>query len=97
MLSTHGYMVETAADALDARARRRVFRPDLVLLTLSDASDGTFGLWQSIRDSDPAQRIGFLLGSSQILCRVFLNGELILRREGSDDIIERVQALLAGN
>lgn len=67
------------------------------MLTLSDSSDGTFGLWESIREADPAQRIGFLLDNSQILCRVFLNGELILRREGTDDIIERVQALLAGN
>lgn len=97
MLNTHGYEVETANNASEARTRWSASRPDLVLLALNDSADGNFGLWQSIRDSDPAQRVGFLLNNSQNLCRVFLNGELILRREGSDDIIERVQKLLAGD
>ena len=97
MLSTHGYEVETANNASEARTRWHACRPDLVLLALGDSADGNFGLWQSIREADPAQRVGFLLNSSQNLCRVYLNGEVILRAEGSDDIIERVQKLLSGN
>lgn len=95
MLSTHGYEVETAKSASEARARLRACRPDLVLLALGDSADGNFDLWQSIRQSDPAQRIGFLLAGTQYLCRVFLNGKLLLRGEGPEDIVERVRGMLA--
>ncbi|MGH9556432.1 MAG: hypothetical protein ACRD2Y_11485 [Terriglobales bacterium] len=95
MLSTHGYDVDTAKDASEARARWRACRPDLVLLALGDSSDGNFGLWQSIRQSDPAQRVGFLLTGAQYLCSVFFNGKLVLRGEGPEDIVERVKAMLA--
>jgi len=95
MLSTHGYEVETAKSASEARARLRACRPDLVLLALGDSADGNFGLWQSIRQSDPAQRMGFLLTGTQHLCRVFFNGELLLRGEGPEDIVERVKGMLA--
>ena len=95
MLSTHGYHVETVKDASEARARWRACRPDLVLLVLGDSADGNFGLWQSIRQSDPGQRVGFLLTSSQYLCRVFFNGKLVLPGEGPEDIVERVKTMLA--
>jgi len=95
MLSTHGYDVETVRDACEARVRLRACRPDLVLLVLGDSADGNFGLWQSIRQSDPAQRMGFLLTGTQHLCRVFFNGELLLRGEGPEDIVERVKGMLA--
>jgi DNA-binding response OmpR family regulator len=94
LLGTHGYEVETAGNASEARARWHASRPDLVLLALSDSADGNFGLWQSIRESDPAQRVGFLLSDSQHLCRVFFDGELVLQGEGPDDIVVRVRALL---
>ena len=95
MLSTHGYDVETVRDACEARVRLRACRPDLVLMALGDSADGNFDLWQSIRQSDPAQRMGFLLTGTQHLCRVFFNGELLLRGEGPEDIVERVKGMLA--
>ena len=95
MLSTHGYAVETVKSASEARARLRACRPDLVLLALGDSADGNFDLWQSIRKSDPGQRIGFLLAGTQYLCRVFFNGEMILRGEGPEDIVARVKGMLA--
>ncbi len=95
MLGTHGYNVETVKSASEARERLRACAPDLVLLALSDSADGNFGLWQSIRQSDPAQRMGFLLTGTQYLCRVFFNGELVLQREGPEDIVERVKGMLA--
>ena len=94
-LSTHGYHVETVKDASEARVRLRGCRPDLVLLVLGDSADGNFGLWQSIRQSDPAQRMGFLLTGAQYLCRVIFNGKLLLRGEGPEDIVERVRGMLA--
>ncbi len=95
MLSTHGYAVETAQSASDARARLRACRPDLLLMALGDSADGNFDLWQSIRQSDPALRMGFLLAGTQYLCRVFLNGKLLIRGEGPEDIVERVRGMLA--
>ena len=94
MLSTHGYDVETVHGSCEARTRWHAFRPHLVLLALGDNADRNFGLWQSIRESDPAQRIGFLLNDSQYLCRVLYNGELLLKEEGPADIVERVRTLL---
>ena len=95
MLSTHGYAVETVKSVPEARARMRACRPDLVLLALGDSADGNFDLWHSIRQSNPAQRMGFLLAGTQYLCRVFFNGEMILRGEGPEDIVERVRGMLA--
>lgn len=95
MLSTHGYEVETVKDASEARARWRARRPDLVLVALSASAGSNFGVLRSIREWDPAQRVGFLLSGAQYLCRVFFNGELILRGEGPEDIVERVRALLS--
>ena len=95
MLSTQGYDVETVKGASETRARLRACRPDLVLLALGDRADGNFDLWQSIRQSNPAQRMGFLLTGTQYLCRVFFNGKLFLRGEGPEDIVERVKGMLA--
>ncbi len=95
MLSTHGYDVATVKDASEARARWSACPPDLVLIALNESADRNFGVWHGIREWAPAQRVGFLLSGTQHLCRVFLNGELILRGEGPENIVERVGTLLA--
>ena len=95
LLSTHGYDVETVESASEARARLHACRPDLVLLALGDSADGNFDLWQSIRQSHPVQRMGFLLAGTQYLCQVFFNGKLLLQGEGPEDIVARVRGMLA--
>ena len=94
MLSTHGYEVESVSDTTEACARWHANRPDLVLLALSDTADRAFIWCQGIRDSIPAQRIGFLLAQTQYLCPVFLDGGVILKGEGPEDFLGRVQAIL---
>ena len=96
LLSTHGYEVEAVRDTLEACLRWRANQPHLVLLTLSKTADRTFSLCPDIRDSLPAQRVGFLLAESQYLCPVFLDGGVILKGEGPEDFLGRVQAMLSG-
>lgn len=96
MLSTHGYEVEAVRDTMEACLRWRANRPHLVLLALSKTSDRTFSFCPDIRDSLPAQRVGFLLAESQYLCPVFLDGGVILPGEGPEDFLGRVQAMLSG-
>ena len=94
MLSSYGYEVESMHSSTEAGLNWRASRPDLVLLALTNAADGTFRLWQSIRESDPEQRMGFLVSDSQYLCPVFYDGRRILHGEGPENIVERVRALL---
>jgi DNA-binding response OmpR family regulator len=96
MLSTHGYEVDSVSDTTEACLRWHKNRPDLVLLALSKTADRTFTLCPGIRDSMPAQRIGFLLAESQYLCPVFLEGGVILKGEGPEDFLARVQEMLSG-
>ena len=96
MLSTHGYEVEAVRDTAEACLRWRANRPHLVLLALSDTADRTFSFCPDIRDSFPAQRVGFLLAGSQYLCPVWLDGGVILKGEGPEDFLGRVQAMLSG-
>ena len=95
MLSTHGYEVESARDTTEACLRWHANRPHLVLLALSQAADRDFIWCQGLRDSVPAQRVGFLLAESQYLCPVFLEGGVFLRGEGPEDFLSRVQAMLS--
>lgn len=94
MLSTHGYEVESIHSAAEAGLTWRANRPDLVLLALTHAADDTFALWRSIRESDPEQRMGFLVSDSQYLCPVFFDGTQVLHGEGPENIVERVRELL---
>lgn len=96
MLSTHGYEVEAVPDTMEACLRWHLKRPHLVLLALSKTADRDFIWCQGLRDSVPAQRVGFLLAESQYLCPVFLEGRLILQGEGPGDFLGRVQAMLSG-
>ena len=96
MLSTHGYQVESVSDTTEACMRWHANRPDLVLLALSESADRTFVHCPGIRESMPAQRVGYLLAQSQYLCPVFLDGGLILGGEGPEDFLGRVQAILSG-
>lgn len=96
MLSTHGYEVESVPDTTEACQRWHANRPDLVLLALSERADRTFSFCPEIRESLPAQRVGFLLAESQYLCPVFLDGGVILKGEGPEDFLGRVQAMLGG-
>ncbi len=96
MLSTHGYEVEAVHDTMEACPRWRANRPHLVLLALSKTADRTFSFCPDIRDSLPAQRVGFLLAESQYLCPVLLEGGVILKGEGPEDFLGRVQAMLSG-
>lgn len=96
MLSTHGYEVESVSDTMEACLRWHANRPDLVLLALSKTADRDFIWCQGMRDSVPLQRVGFLLAESQYLCPVFLDGGVILKGEGPEDFLGRVQAMLSG-
>ena len=96
MLASHGYEVESVSDTTEACVRWHAKRPDLVLLALSDTADRAFIWCQGIRDSVPAQRIGFLLAQSQYLCPVFLDGGVLLKGEGPEDFLGRVQTILSG-
>lgn len=96
MLSTHGYEVEAVRDTTEACLRWHLKRPHLVLLALSKTADRDFIWCQGLRDSVPAQRVGFLLAQSQYLCPVFLDGGVILKGEGPEDFLGRVQAMLSG-
>lgn len=96
MLSTHGYEVESVHDTREACLRWHANRPHLVLLALSSTADRAFSFCQGIRESVPAQRVGFLLTESQYLCPVFLDGDMILEGEGPEDFLGRVQAMLSG-
>lgn len=98
MLSTHGYEVESVSDTAEACARWHAKRPDLVLLALSvgEMADQAFIWCQGLRDSIPAQRIGFLLAQTQYLCPVFLDGGVLLQGEGPEDFMGRVHAILRG-
>ena len=95
MLGSHGYDVESIHSPTEAGSTWRASRPDLVLLALTHAADETFALWKSIRQSDPEQRVGFLVSDSQYLCPVFFDGKRILHGEGPENIVERVRELLA--
>jgi CheY-like chemotaxis protein len=95
MLSTHGYEVESVRDTAEACLRWHVSRPHLVLLALSESADQAFIWCQGIRDSVPAQRVGYLLAQSQYLCPVFLDGGVLLAGEGPEDFLARVQAILS--
>jgi len=96
MLSAHGYEVEAVRDTTEACLRWHANRPDLVLLALSETADPAFHACPGIRESMPAQRVGYLLAQSQYLCPVFLDGGVILQGEGSEDFLGRVQAMLSG-
>ena len=96
MLSAHGYEVESARDTAEACLRWHANRPDLVLLALSETADPAFHACPGIRESMPAQRVGYLLAQSQYLCPVFLDGGVILPGEGPEDFLGRVQAMLSG-
>ncbi|MGH9670485.1 MAG: hypothetical protein ACRD3A_10280 [Terriglobales bacterium] len=95
MLGSHGYDVESIPSTTEAGSTWRAGRPDLVLLALNNAADETFRLWKSIRESDPEQRVGFLVSDAQYLCPVFYDGRQILHGEGPENIVERVRELLA--
>jgi DNA-binding NarL/FixJ family response regulator len=96
MLSTHGYQVESVRDTTEACLRWHANRPNLVLLALSEAADRTFAKCPGIRESMPTQRVGYLLAQSQYLCPVFLDGGVILKGEGPEDFLGRVQEILSG-
>ncbi len=96
MLSAHGYEVEAVRDTTEACLRWHANRPDLVLLALSETADPAFHACPGIRESMPAQRVGYLLAHSQYLCPVFLDGGVILPGEGPEDFLGRVQAMLSG-
>ena len=96
MLSTHGYEVESVRDTTEACLRWHASRPDLVLLALSKNADRTFQACPGIRESMPMQRVGYLLAQSQYLCPVLVEGGVLLRGEGPEDFLSRVQEILSG-
>ena len=95
MLGSHGYDVESILSISEAGRTWRDNQPDLVLLALTHAADESFALWRSIRESDPKQRMGFLVSDAQYLCPVFVDGTQVLVGEGPENIVERVRELLA--
>ena len=95
MLGSHGYDVESIPSIPEAGRTWRANRPDLVLLALTHAADESLALWRSIRESDPEQRMGFLVSDAQYLCPVFFDGAQVLVGEGPENIVERVRELLA--
>lgn len=95
MLSTHGYDVGSASNAVEAQSTWEVTRPDLVLVALSRYNAGTLEFLEGIKRVSPHQRVAFLNGESLHLAPLFYNGELIRKAEGPGDFLEQVGNLLA--
>ena len=93
MLNTHGYHVEITGNADDAYRFSRMQRPDLVLLALSNDTNGELNLWERIRFSNPGQRIAFLINDSLYSSPVFSMSDLVRTSEAPEDFLERLGAL----
>jgi DNA-binding NtrC family response regulator len=95
MLSTHGYDVGSASNAVEAQSAWEGTSPDLVLVALSRHSAETLDFLEGIKRASPQQRVAFLDSETLHLAPLFFNGELIRKAEGPADLIGRVGALLA--
>jgi CheY-like chemotaxis protein len=92
MLNSHGYDVEAVSNIDDAYRFSQAKRPDLVLLALSNDSDGESTLWERIRRANPLQRVAFLINDSLYFSPVFSMSDLI-RKPGQNDFVEKIGAL----
>jgi DNA-binding NtrC family response regulator len=94
MLNTHGYKVDSVSNIDDAYRLSQTKHPDLVLLALSEDSDGELTLWERIKRANPEQRVAFLIDNSLYLSPVFSMSGLV-RKPGRDDFAERIYALFS--
>lgn len=92
-LTTHGYDVETIANASENEAWRRG-RYDLVLLSASQRLQRDMPAWRQIQKEHPRQQFMLVTDGSRQLCPVFYNGEQVLSVQGPEEMLERVAALL---
>jgi DNA-binding response OmpR family regulator len=92
-LTTHGYDVETIADASENEAWRRG-RYDLVLLSAGQRLQRDMAAWRQIQRDHPAQQFMMVTDFSLHLCPVFHDGREILRAQGPEELLERIAALL---
>ena len=93
VLSTHGYDVDSASNAVEAQSAWGATRPDLVLVAFSRYRAGTLEFLERIKRLRPQQRIAFVNSESLHLSPLFYNGELIRKAEGPEDFIEQVESL----
>ncbi|HYX69749.1 MAG TPA: hypothetical protein VE825_11495 [Terriglobales bacterium] len=93
-LTTHGYEVETIANASENEAWRRG-RYDLVLLSASQRLQRDMPAWRRIQKEHPRQQFMLVTDGSLQLCPVFYNGQEVLSVQGPEEMLERVAALLA--
>ena len=96
MLNTHGYDVDSVSNVDDAYRFSQTKHPDLVLLALSQDSDGELTLWERIKRANPGQRVAFLINNSLYLSPVFSMSDLV-RKPGQDDFVERIGALFCAS
>jgi CheY-like chemotaxis protein len=94
MLNTHGYKVDSVSNIDDAYRLSQTKHPDLVLLALSQDSDGELALWERIKRANPGQQVAFLINNSLYLSPVFSLSDLV-RKPGGDDFVEGVGALFS--
>jgi len=92
-LTTHGYDVETIANASENEAWRRG-RYDLVLLSASQRLQRDMPAWREIQRAHPWQQFMLVTECSLRLCPVLYNGREILSAQGPEDLLERIAALL---
>jgi CheY-like chemotaxis protein len=95
MLQTHGYNVEATGNEAEAHMLCQSLRPALLLIGVGEPLSAMWELCEKFQRQDPRQRIALLYSDWLQLCPVFFNGRLAQEREGPEDIIRRVQALLA--
>lgn len=93
ILLTHGYDVCSTPTIAEAVRLCAAQPTDLLLIGISGKID-FFCNAHSMRRSGAQQRVGFLLNEGEELCAVRFNGELLLPREGPDDMLTRVEMLL---
>ena len=96
VLSTHGYDVDSASNAVEAQSAWGATRPDLVLVAFSRYRAGTLEFLERIKRLRPQQRIAFVNSESLHLSPFFYNGELIRKAEGPADLLEQVRGSVGG-
>jgi PleD family two-component response regulator len=95
ILSTHGYDVEAVSDSDTALQSWKTNRPDLVLVSLSPASQASFDRVQEIMRSASEQPVGYVVNNSLRLSALFFNDVMIRHPEEAEAFMNRVQALFS--
>lgn len=90
LLAAAGYAVECAGDRTEACTLCAARHYDLIVAECVSRSNGRFTAAEPLTKELPGQRILLLLGADAVLCPVFSEGVLVLRREGTEGFLDRI-------